>query len=940
MSNRIYICKVNPEEYPEYPQRAAPAVTRGALENRIQFTSIRAFSSESADTSIKGQDASITQNNSMSKIVNMEQTVDMYVRHFKLGRVLWPVYLTLFAENFDELAELCKREGLYLFDFWGYVPGSKPSGDSIWGEYVVPASADSIMREMLGGRFLGYDNGEQDGRYSGYASLTAPLADCRRAQYKNFQAHFEKLLTAMRNHTVTLASLTYLHYFAKEGNTIMLGAETAQALLSSPMWFSFIRGAGKQYGLLWYGNASVWNRWGYKDYIVEAKEPDTSNGYEMGRCAGTSLGLLKRLIYNHYMYNCDILGFEGSWFKPEKASPGEVNTDKTYLIGDKRFVITPVGEIQRDCAEFVERHPNPGVMYTPLAIVADFFAGWVAPRHLYSTDVYKVWGNLPYGDGDYQLHALFSMLYPEYEDAGYFRNERGFDTASPYGEIADVLLSDTRGEILCQYGMAIVLSSVELTLELYLKLKEYVRRGGRLVVFKDMVKRCRGLEKYDRAYLSFFGADGESFAAGGPRIIMRNYGSGTVTMIPGNGLERTGQPFDASNAANASIAQPYAFTADAAKYLTSQFDGLRLVYVSNKYLRYTTNILSAGEDGRNEYLLYVANNRSYEERFDILCHSGDILSAERLHISDGVNALEEYLPLTRYGEPSGEQGCYAVAPGDCQIWRITTNEKPLEILRESLPEANEAVLFLRVGPRPTIKDFILEHPTFSHHFKGVMVGAEYFERLDKAAAEKEAQYLNLQKIRLMIDFSGIIDHFPNLSLIGNIEERTRESLAGIEAVIEKGCAYGLEAIIVTAQRLCENQYTMEQGKQGLKDSLDAIERMCEARGINMVMQNKSNTLLDSGGFMTYSKHYAINTANARVEGYDYKNDLPGASVLLLSAPLADEFGQLYAANKPICGNADMRNDFRQTREKGIPIVMCADYSSWDEVIFDMEFLNE
>ncbi|MCL2518261.1 MAG: hypothetical protein FWF15_06825 [Oscillospiraceae bacterium] len=914
MSKRIYINKINPEDYPEYTQRTAPAVTRDALENRIQFTSLRGFPAEQIQNKSYNQDTAITQNNNMQRIIHMEETVDMYVNHFKLGKVLWPVYPTLFAENFEELVKLCKRDGLYMFDFWGYVPGSTPSNGSIWGEYVIPSNADKIMREKLGNRFLGYDNGEQDGRYMSYSGTYAPVADCRRAQYKNFQKYFEKLFDDMLNHTVTLASLTFLHYFAKEGNSIMLGAETAQGLPSSPMWFSFIRGAGKQYGLLWYGNASVWNRWGFKEYSVKGKEADKSNGYEMGRFAGTSLGLLKRLMYNHYMYNCNILGFENCWF----TTGNETDTENCYVIGGRKNKLTPIGEIQRDCVKFTERYPDPGTMYTPLAIVADFFAGWVPPRHLYTDGIYKVWGNLPYNIGDYQLHTLLTMLYPGYEDAGYFRDERGFDPPTPFGEIADVFLSDIRGAILNRYALTVILSSVELTLELYLKLKDYVCGGGKLIVFAETVNKYIGLTKYDPDYLNFF--------------------KSKTIIIDGYGLNFDDQTYSKENVINKPIVQPYSFIPEVKKVFENSFNDLRIISVNNKNLRYCVNIIKPGE-----YTLYVANSHFNDEQFDIICHEGILINVERLDISDLANKYEEYLPLMREdGIGSGTSGVYSIQAGDCQIWRVTTSEAQLNISPESLPVAQDKSLFLKIDNRQSVKDYLLQHPTFAHHFKGIMVSAEYLDKLDITAAKREAHYVKLQKVKIMADFTSMINHYPDLSLIGNIPGRTEEAMDRIAAILDKAKLYEAEAAVFTLQRNAENEWTGEQCRQGLEKSIAQIQKLCDERGIIMYVQNRPYTSQNSWGIKDNVKNFAVNTAFAKVEGYDYKNDLPFASLLMLSSALVDKFGQCYSVNNPVYSSADkdeLKSCYGIVSENNIPIVLSAAYEDWDEVISDLEFLK-
>ena len=59
-----------------------------------------------------------------------------------------------------------------------------------------------------------------------------------------------------------LLGLNFGHYFLKEGLYTYIGAETGQKLPNTQIYYSFIRGAGKQYGVPWFGNVSVFNRWG------------------------------------------------------------------------------------------------------------------------------------------------------------------------------------------------------------------------------------------------------------------------------------------------------------------------------------------------------------------------------------------------------------------------------------------------------------------------------------------------------------------------------------------------------------------------------------------------------------------------------------------------------------------------------------------------------
>jgi len=283
---RIYVHLLNPREHPDDLRRHTKPPTWETFGNRTQFTSLRGLGV------------------SEGKLVGFVEEIERYTRTHELGDVLWPSYPIIYADNLDELTREIQERGLYLFDIWGYVPGSGPGG--YWQQFDVPASALVTFTSALGERWLGMDNGEQDGRYvGGYASQMTPRSADRFAQYLNFQQHFERMCNDLGNRMSTLVSLNFGHYFVKEGVYTLIGAETAQALPNSQVYYAFIRGAGKQYGVPWFGNASIYNRWGFKNYGSEGK----SDGYEHGPTKGSSLNLMKRLLYSHVLYNSMIVGF-------------------------------------------------------------------------------------------------------------------------------------------------------------------------------------------------------------------------------------------------------------------------------------------------------------------------------------------------------------------------------------------------------------------------------------------------------------------------------------------------------------------------------------------------------------------------------------------------------------------------------------------------------
>ena len=112
----------------------------------------------------------------------------------ELGTILWPHQTGIQIDNLDELARWVKERGLFLFDFWGYVPGCGPFGAGDWIQNRPDQAKFDILESVLGDHWLGMDNGEQDGRYVRlYASQMTPVTRCRFDQYLNFQRHFERL---------------------------------------------------------------------------------------------------------------------------------------------------------------------------------------------------------------------------------------------------------------------------------------------------------------------------------------------------------------------------------------------------------------------------------------------------------------------------------------------------------------------------------------------------------------------------------------------------------------------------------------------------------------------------------------------------------------------------------------------------------------------------
>ena len=119
-----------------------------------------------------------------------------------------------------------------------------------------------------------------------------------RGRYLRFARFFDRMADDLGNKLMALNSLWDTHYYAKSGFYTMLGAETAQGLPNAQLFYSFLRGAAKQFGTWIWGNASIYNRFGFKSCANQ-----TVGGELMVVCndAGTSLSLFRRLMYTYLL---------------------------------------------------------------------------------------------------------------------------------------------------------------------------------------------------------------------------------------------------------------------------------------------------------------------------------------------------------------------------------------------------------------------------------------------------------------------------------------------------------------------------------------------------------------------------------------------------------------------------------------------------------------
>ena len=929
--HRLYSQPLKPGENPDYDRHYAKPPAWETFNNQTQFMSSRGFGVDDKN-----------------QIVGFVDEMEKYSTQYKLGNVFWPSYSILLAKNLGDLVDEIKRRNLFLFDVMGYVPGSGPGG--FWMEYKADPAVFEMLEAKLGDHWLGADIGEQDGRYiGGYAPQMYPVSTDRYEQYLNFQRHFERMGDALGNRLATLVSLNFGHYFLKEGTYKLIGAETAQALPNGQVYYAFIRGAAKQYGVPWFGNASVFNRWGYKSYSGETAE--------CGPTKGTSLNLLKRLMYSHLLYNSMIVGFESGWFEGEGLSP--------------------IGRIQQAAQQWAHTNGQPGTMLTPVAIMTDFFAGWTFPRHLYTDALYRVWGNLPYAEGDYLTDGVLDMVYPNYQDASYFHDESGFITPTPYGDFADCLLSDAPGWLLDRYPVLVVAGELANRAETWDKLSQYVDAGGCLVLtagnlFKRSEPFCgvsiTGMpNRFDAGkvvktkkthlaestpfelYKMILPKEAQILARCGsfPAAAQITVGKGNLIVL----ATPFGIPAEAANCGaiaskvDVPFPKPYPLLAHVRTILNDVFTA-QMLFDTGEGLSVITCRKESGE-----YTLGICNNGLQPRPLKIVSRCGPITSIVELPIDQSEKNAKGFLPAGYETANVGVSSEDFIAGGDVRVFRVKVQEQNVEEIPHVVPPSRPCGHALPLRTLRGIKEEILARPTFFEHFDSVSVDWRYVHTRDMEALKREAGWIARQKLRVYVDLTSGINLYPDLRIANNSDDAYSASMGVVQDVMTKMEALGAHDLVMSLHRLPENNFTQDQMWASFEKTLREIAASGASHGLTVYLRTESRSGAKPADVVTLVTR--INAPNLLLALelaplFERKGD-PATlikqfgvkvGICLLSAPAKDVAGKPWTQNAPITGYEPAQITALLKCAPNVPVLFDAIYENVDQEYRDVVMLEK
>ncbi len=920
---RIYSSPMNPRLHPDDGRRLVKPPDSRTFNNRIQFMALRSLDGD------------------------YKKLLDKYTLELKLGNIIWPSYPVLFRDDLPQVMSELKKRGLYLFDLWGYVPGSGPGG--YWQQFVVPEHATEIFKNELGDHWLGMDNGEQDGRYvGGYAGQLNPAGGSRADQYLNFQNHFQGLTDRLGNRMATLVSLNFGHYFLKEGLYTLIGAETAQGLPNTQIYYSFIRGAGKQYGVPWFGNASVWNRWGWKNY-------SGVSDYNGGETRGTSLSLLKRLIYTHIMYNCSAVGFESSFL-------------------DGKDKLSPVGKIQQSANKWVEKNGSPGILYTPVAVMLDFFSGWTFPRHLYSNNIFRVWGNLPYEAGDFLTDNVLDLLYPGYRDASFFHNEKGFITPTPYGDAADCILSDSPLWILNQYPVIITGGHLSGGDEIKDKLEKYVEAGGKLIITAGSLENISGGLggiKSGTGNYSFSANSGITMAGtkttessafdamelqltenatvlasceNVPLAIEKKYGAGSIIVFASPfGLPSVPVSF-VTPKEDSVMETPFPMLSHVKKIIGNVLRGTMIFEAVDGASLITCR------KGKGEYTLAVCNSSWNAKPFTISSSVGRIISVTELPLDCSERKAVGYLPESVSLDP-GSNSSKTIGGGDIRIFKVRIEEKNIQEIPFTSPVPNPAGRGIVLRNISSLKEEILLRPTFFQHFDRVVIDWKYLAERGEDEISRQSAWIKNQGLKVMVDLSSGINLFPDLRLVENDSLEYLRSMTEISSLLGKMKIIGAGDLMISSHRTIENNFTDSLFAVSLKKTLKIISTEASGYGIRVHFRplpgrfasdpadaiSLVSSVNEPNLFVAPSVATIAASSGQGKGPADILKD-PHVSVIFVAAGAKDILGRIYSLNLPVADSGSCNQISEVLRNSGDSIlILDGIYNNKNEEYLDAKF---
>ena len=577
------------------------------------------------------------------------------------------------------------------------------------------------------------------------------------------------------------------------------------------------------------------------------------------------------------------------------------------------------------------------------------------------------------------------MIYPGYQDSSYFHDESGFIAPTPYGDMADCLLSDAPAWLLARYPLLVIAGELGGGAEVRDKLEAYAEQGGHVILTAGNLSKLPGglagiqaginLKQFDKGTTVRVGShtvvEDRPFelqtlvlpktarilaeCSGVPAAVVMPLGKGNITVLAcpfgvstreteGVGAALAGQ---IQNEVDKPLPTPYALLKHTRAILDVALRG-QMLFEAGDGLSLITCRKSSGE-----YTLGITNNSWHARPFKIMSRCGAIESIRELPLDQSEKTAVGHLPEGLEKADLGVSDEKNIAGGDVRIFVVRVKEANVEAIAHAAPTARPRGRALPLRGTRSLKEEVLLRPTFFEHYDSVVMDWRYLHQREADQLKRESVWIRLQGLVCLVDFTSGINVFPDLRLVDNSEPEYAASMAAIEGVMAKMGILEARDLIITLHRPPENNYTREQTWQSL---VKTVRRICEkAQG-----QQATVHLRLAAGAPTEDLKKAVEFAvqvgspNLRLAPsiallLNKKGDLAEVAALLkdkvglwlVSAPRVDVAGRLWDANAPIRECNDRRALAQILALAPLaPMVFDAAYKDRDDEYLDAKFLGD
>ena len=774
-------------DYPEYSLRESPPPTRDTFGNRMHIKG-GSLGDDFSNHPFRGKVMRVEEK-SMSTLHIVDQTRDQMLEAIDNG-----YYFRL--------------AGFKIF---------RVKGVDRQNYNMRVESADSysdVARELYkiwGSRYLGMHFGESDMSYLNLShGHVFPFSRTRIGQTADFLDHYQWYGQQTGNRILSHHNGSLWQYAGSDAATALLGAQCFYRNSINPrVHYAFIRGMGKQYGLLWQGSHSgnpFWLTEKHKRHLEKkilaagaSLEPNAPfEKYNLREPAGrerriyfhkvsdaeSSVSLMRRFLYTMYMWNGVFMGWEtGALKRGYNEAP----------------VLSPTGYMFNQFLKFQDKYGTPGVMQTPIALLVDYHCGWRAPEVKREAVTFRVWTKLPYRAGDHLLLNLFNMLYPGHTNNSLHNSQRYFLPDTPYGDAADVLTHDVRPEVLKRYGVVVAANDLASD-PLYTadKVEDYVRGGGQFVVTAENaakmwpqwgitllyeIKAGTTLAYRDRENIvepnsfSFFtannipaGASVISTVEGKPLVYEIALGEGKITLVMSAfGINREAlsyawpdrediqkhhqgytTEFDDLLNNDRMLPYPYVLTEHMRCVLDAAFRSQQLFSVGDG-LSHIANRLGDGE-----YLVGIFNDALDTRPFKIQSHVGEIDAITERELLDLDLKREAFFFPHEFEDKLKQQvdDAHYISGSNVRIFHVKLKEEKVKQLAEMKPKAQPRGQYVKVHSVAHATQLLRVWPMFIQHLSGFVFGPEALLDYNARYLREASRLFDRNKVEIRVDAHG------------------------------------------------------------------------------------------------------------------------------------------------------------------------------------------